>query len=203
MAELLRYLDLESDLRVLSRALEWVAQDADPGDLDLDHVARLEIGRGAVGPHPDDIAGIEREIAAHRTEISRDAEQHSVGGKAQRLLTVDAHDGLEVVELEHGITKVILSGRLDIEGALKIDNNFNDLAEKKKKVLVDLSGVTFIASLGIRTLITGAKATANNGGKMVLLNPQPNVEGVLRTSRVDTVIPITHDSTTIEAVFGA
>jgi len=110
---------------------------------------------------------------------------------------------LEVVELEHGITKVILSGRLDIEGALKIDNNFNDLAEKKKKVLVDLSGVTFIASLGIRTLITGAKATANNGGKMVLLNPQPNVEGVLRTSRVDTVIPITHDSTTIEAVFGA
>ena len=110
---------------------------------------------------------------------------------------------LEVVELENGITKVILSGRLDIEGALKIDNNFNDLAEKKKKVLVDLSGVTFIASLGIRTLITGAKATANNGGKMVLLNPQPNVEGVLRTSRVDTVIPITHDSTTIEAVFGA
>jgi anti-sigma B factor antagonist len=110
---------------------------------------------------------------------------------------------LEVVELENGITKVILSGRLDIEGALKIDNNFNALAEKKKKVLVDLSGVTFIASLGIRTLITGAKATANNGGKMVLLNPQPNVEGVLRTSRVDTVIPITHDSTTIEAVFGA
>ena len=110
---------------------------------------------------------------------------------------------LDVVELENGITKVILSGRLDIEGALKIDNNFNALAEKKKKVLVDLSGVTFIASLGIRTLITGAKATANNGGKMVLLNPQPNVEGVLRTSRVDTVIPITHDSTTIEAVFGA
>jgi len=110
---------------------------------------------------------------------------------------------LEVVELENGITKVILSGRLDIEGALKIDNNFNALAEKKKKVLVDLSGVTFIASLGIRTLITGAKATANNGGKMVLLNPQPNVEGVLRTSRVDTVIPITNDSTTIEAVFGA
>jgi len=110
---------------------------------------------------------------------------------------------LEVVELENGITKVILSGRLDIEGALKIDNNFNALAEKKKKVLVDLSGVTFIASLGIRTLITGAKATANNGGKMVLLNPQPNVEGVLRTSRVDTVIPITHDLTTIEAVFGA
>jgi len=63
--------------------------------------------------------------------------------------------------------------------------------------------VTFIASLGIRTLITGAKATANNGGKLVLLNPQPNFEKVLRTSRVDTVIPIITDSAAIETVFGA
>ena len=110
---------------------------------------------------------------------------------------------LEVADLGNGITKVTLSGRLDVEGALKIDDEFNAIAERKKKVLVDLSAVTFIASLGIRTLIMGAKATANNGGKMVLLDPQPNVEKVLRTSRVDTVIPITHDSTTIDSVFGA
>ena len=110
---------------------------------------------------------------------------------------------LEVAELENGITKVTLSGRLDIEGALKIDSEFNAIAEEKKKVVVDLSDVTFIASLGIRTLIIGAKAAANNGGKIVLLDPQPNVEKVLRTSRVDTVIPIAHDPTTIEMVFGA
>ena len=110
---------------------------------------------------------------------------------------------LEVAELENGITKVTLSGRLDIEGALKIDSKFNAVAEEKKKVVVDLSDVTFIASLGIRTLIIGAKAAANNGGKIVLLDPQPNVEKVLRTSRVDTVIPIAHDPTTIEMVFGA
>ena len=110
---------------------------------------------------------------------------------------------LEVAELENGITKVTLSGRLDIEGALKIDSEFNAIAEEKKKVVVDLSDVNFIASLGIRTLIIGAKAAASNGGKMVLLDPQPNVERVLRTSRVDTVIPIAHDPTTIETVFGA
>ena len=109
---------------------------------------------------------------------------------------------LEVSELEHGITKVTLSGRLDINGALKIDNEFNAVAEANKKVVVDLSDVSFIASLGIRTLITGAKATAKNGGKMVLLDPQPNVETVLRISRVDTIIPIAHDLTTIDSVFG-
>jgi anti-sigma B factor antagonist len=110
---------------------------------------------------------------------------------------------LDVATIENGITKVSLSGRLDIDGALKIDSEFNKIAEEKKNVLVDLSEVTFLASLGIRTLITGAKATANNGGRMVLLNPQPNVEKVLRTSRVDTVIPIIQDSAAIETVFVA
>jgi anti-sigma B factor antagonist len=110
---------------------------------------------------------------------------------------------LDVANIENGITKVSLSGRLDIDGALKIDSEFNKIAEETKNVLVDLSEVTFLASLGIRTLITGAKAAANNGGKMVLLNPQPIVEKVLRTSRVDTVIPIIHDLAAIETVFVA
>ena len=109
---------------------------------------------------------------------------------------------LEVAELENGITKVTLSGRLDVQGALKIDSEFNSIVQDKKRVVVDLSEVEFLASLGIRTLVTGAKATANNGGKMVLLNPQPNVERVLRTSGVDTVIPILEDLKRIDTVFG-
>ena len=109
---------------------------------------------------------------------------------------------LLISELDNGITKVTLEGRLDVDGALKIDSEFNKIAEERKNLLVDLSNVPFIASLGIRTLITGAKATANNGGKLVLLNPQSNVEKVLRTSRVDTVLPIISDATDLESVFG-
>ena len=110
---------------------------------------------------------------------------------------------LDVADMENGITKISLSGRLDVEGALKIDNEFTEITKVKKNVLVDLSEVPFIASLGIRTLVIGAKATSNNGGKMVLLNPQPNVEQVLRTTRVDTIMPIIRDSTAIATVFGA
>ena len=110
---------------------------------------------------------------------------------------------LDVADMENGITKISLSGRLDVEGALKIDDEFTEITKGKKNVLVDLSEVPFIASLGIRTLVIGAKATSNNGGKMVLLNPQPNVEQVLRTTRVDTIMPIIDDSTAIATVFGA
>ena len=88
---------------------------------------------------------------------------------------------LDVAPMESGITMVSLLGRMDIEGALKIDSEFNKIAEKNENVLVDLSEGTFIASLGVHTLVTGATATINNGGKMVLLNPHPNVERVLRT----------------------
>src|SRR5215475_2616804 len=70
---------------------------------------------------------------------------------------------LAISELDNGITKVSLEGRFDVDGALKIDSQFNKIAEEKKNVLVDLSDVTFIASLGLRTLITGAKATAKKG----------------------------------------
>jgi anti-anti-sigma factor len=110
---------------------------------------------------------------------------------------------LDVATMENGITKVSLSGRLDVEGALKIDSEFNKISEENKYVLVDLSKVTFLASLGIRTLIIGAKTMAANGGKMVLLKPQLNVEKVLRTSHVDTVMPIIQDETDLAIVFGA
>ena len=110
---------------------------------------------------------------------------------------------LNVASIENGVTKVSLSGRLDVEGALKIDNEFTEIATQNKNVLVDLSDVPFIASLGIRTLVVGAKGAANNGGKMVLLNPQPNVEQVLRTTHVDTVMPIIHEAGEIAKVFGA
>jgi anti-sigma B factor antagonist len=110
---------------------------------------------------------------------------------------------LNVSAMENGITRVSLSGRLDVQSAIEIDDEFTKIAKESKNLVVDLSDVTFIASLGIRTLVVGAKATANNGGKMVLLNPQPNVEQVLRTSHVDTVMPISHDSATVDQTFGS
>ena len=109
---------------------------------------------------------------------------------------------LDVAVMENGITKVSLSGRLDIQGALNIDGEFNKIAKENKNILVDLSEVTFIASLGVHTLVAGATATINNGGKMVLLNPQPNVEKILSMCRVDTMMPITHDVTAVAAIFG-
>jgi anti-anti-sigma factor len=50
--------------------------------------------------------------------------------------------------------------------------------------------VDFLASMGIRLLMLTAKSLASRGGKMVLLNPIPEVHSVLEISGIPAIIPI-------------
>ena len=109
-------------------------------------------------------------------------------------MKIDIRDG------DDGVTHVVIDGRLDIEGVNAIDMKMNVVAGSKNKVVVDLAGVDFMGSLGMRTLVVAAKTVANKGGKLVLLQPQPNVDRALRTSGIDTVIPIAADSVSAAAL---
>ena len=100
---------------------------------------------------------------------------------------------LEIVDNDNGVTRLILAGKMDIEGATSVDKEFSDAASSRKKVVVDLHDVDFLASLGMRTLVVNAKSIMSRGGRMVLVSPQPNVEKALRSSGIDTIIPIADD----------
>lgn len=98
---------------------------------------------------------------------------------------------LTYADLENGVRKIDLKGRLDIEGANAIDLRFTALAVTQRAFLVvDLTFIEFIASLGVATLVRTAKAASLRKGKLVLLNPQPNVAKVLAATRVDQVVPV-------------
>jgi len=92
-----------------------------------------------------------------------------------------------------GVTKISLTGRFDIMGAQQIDSSFKGVVADHQRLIIDLEKVPFLASMGIRTLIMGAKAMKAKGGKMVLFKPTSDVEAVLTDSGTDTIIPITHD----------
>ena len=96
-------------------------------------------------------------------------------------------------ELAGGITKVILDGRLDIEGAAAMDLKMNVIAGSRKAVLVDLQKVSFLGSMGLRALVAPARAIKGRGGKIVLFGPNELVEKVLKTSGIDTLIPVHHE----------
>jgi anti-sigma B factor antagonist len=97
---------------------------------------------------------------------------------------------LEAERLVDGIEKLTLVGRMDAAGVQEIELKFTGhTATKKAFVLVDLSRVSFLASIGIRTLVVNAKALRQRGGSMALLSPQPLVADVLKTAGIDVVIP--------------
>ena len=100
---------------------------------------------------------------------------------------------ISIEDLEGGITRVVLDGRMDIAGAQDIDLRMNVIAGSKKAVLVDMEKVSFIGSMGLRTLVAPARAIKGKGGKMVLFGPNELVEKVLRSSAIDTLIPIHHE----------
>ena len=94
-------------------------------------------------------------------------------------------------DLEDGLRKIDLVGRFDLEGANEIDLGFTSLvATQKSFVIVDLSRVDFIASLGISVLVRNARAVRLRAGNLVLLNPQPNVARVLASTRIDQILAV-------------
>jgi anti-sigma B factor antagonist len=97
---------------------------------------------------------------------------------------------MNIEELPVGVTQVALRGRLDVAGAGAIELKFNATAGARKAVVVDLSGVPFIASMGMRLLLLVAKTMAARGGKMALLSPMPEVASVLHTAGIDSIIPM-------------
>ena len=104
---------------------------------------------------------------------------------------------LTVVKATDELTQVALIGRLDLAGVQKIEINFlQNTSARKKPTIVDLSGVTFMASLGMRMLLTSAKTLRTANAKLVLMNPQPMVDDMLKAAGIDKVMPLAHDEAT-------
>jgi len=101
---------------------------------------------------------------------------------------------MRVSEIAWDTARVVLNGRLDMAGSAKIDLPFSAAAGSNRYILVDMSDVTFIASIGIRTLVLGAKTVLRRGGKLILVSPQSEVEEVLNTIGVTDLLPITRNN---------
>lgn len=100
---------------------------------------------------------------------------------------------IDTEEVAPGVTKVNLRGRLDANGVQTISSTFDRVARTQARLIVDLSRVSFIASTGLRTLISAAHALASRDGRMVFLGPEASVESVLITSGTNAVVPIFRD----------
>ena len=108
---------------------------------------------------------------------------------------------ITISDLDGAARKVTLVGKLDIAGAQVIEPPMATVAGARGNVVVDMAGVDFIASIGIRHLVMAAKAIARGAGKMVLLSPTPMVTEVLHVSGLQQILPIVKSEEEARAFF--
>jgi anti-anti-sigma factor len=95
-------------------------------------------------------------------------------------------------DVGENLRRIMISGRLDMPGTDSVAAQLAELiAAPKKGVVVDLSAVNFLASIGIRALITSAKTVQQRGGKMVLVvNKGSTVMMSLQATGIDLLMPV-------------
>lgn len=111
---------------------------------------------------------------------------------------------LQIERLPGNIDRAIAIGRWDVAGAAEIDMRMSVLSGSGRSVVLDLTQVSFLSSMGMRSILMAAKAVALRRGKMVLLSPDAHVAAVLTGTGIDTLVPIHDDiAAAVVAVQGA
>jgi len=101
---------------------------------------------------------------------------------------------ITILERDDGITHIVLAGRLDTTAAEELGADISAAAtEQNRPAIIDVSGIEFLASMGIGTLLAISKRMTKAGYKLIVLNPQGMVDVVLKASKLNKVMSIVHD----------
>jgi anti-sigma B factor antagonist len=93
--------------------------------------------------------------------------------------------------LENGLLKMTLTGILDAPGAMSIEEQFQDrLKQQGGNVIIDLTGLEYMSSYGLRMLLMSAKSLRDSGGGLHLAGPSGHVMDVIKMAGYDTMFPI-------------
>ena len=99
---------------------------------------------------------------------------------------------ISYVDVGNDLRRIVISGRLDSPGTNSIASQLVDLVSAPKKaVVIDLTGVKFLASIGIGAVIKSAKTVQGRGGKMALVVPDGStVRMSLEATGVDQLVSV-------------
>ena len=92
------------------------------------------------------------------------------------------------VERDFELVKLEISGRLDTTTAPNLDAVINELSQDTTELVFDMSGVEYISSAGIRTLLGAYKKMNSNQGKMRIEKPNELVYEVFEMTGLTQMI---------------
>jgi len=112
------------------------------------------------------------------------------------LVRIAVHAAKKVVVVE-------LSGRLDATAVRQIQTKFDEAAGNSVPVLVDLSSVTFMDSLGVALLVRTANRLRVAGLPMAVIPGAGPVARMLGIARVDRILNVVFTREDAWVVLGA
>jgi anti-anti-sigma factor len=89
------------------------------------------------------------------------------------------------------VRKIVLVGRLDTAGVDRVETRFGaSVVASGRNTVVDLSQVTFLASMGIRMLIATARSMASRKrAKIAMYGANSDVMEIIDTTALHDIIP--------------
>lgn len=86
---------------------------------------------------------------------------------------------------------IMLSGRMDVRAWDAVADQLVDLTQAHSKIVLDLSALPMLASIGIRAIVTSARDVTARGGKMgLVVDPASTVMTTLKFSGIEQIVPI-------------
>ncbi|GAB2651395.1 STAS domain-containing protein [Arenimonas aestuarii] len=90
-------------------------------------------------------------------------------------MNLDVH----IQPASNGSQRVALGGRLDTHSYQQLDMQLAPLlASTVNSLVLDLANLEYISSAGVRSIFKARKALAGRGGRVVVVNPQPQIQKV-------------------------
>jgi anti-anti-sigma factor len=86
---------------------------------------------------------------------------------------------IEIAPSSNGNQRVALAGRLDTHTYGELDKQLAPvLGSTIQSLVLDLAGLDYISSAGVRSIFKARKALSARGGKVVVVNPKPQIQKV-------------------------
>jgi anti-anti-sigma factor len=104
---------------------------------------------------------------------------------------LEGHMEIENTGKEEGRFIIAVTGRMDAVTAPEFENRMLDWIDAgETQLIVDLGGLEYISSAGLRSILTIAKNLKTKQGKLVLCALRDTVKEVFEISGFSTIIPV-------------
>jgi anti-sigma B factor antagonist len=119
----------------------------------------------------------------------------AVTKKLSSFRKIDSSSGMDITErTEDNVPIVALTGDIDLESSPKLRDFLKPKStQKTPKLVLDFSGVNYIDSSGLATLIEYFQSVQGFGGKMALASLSPRVKNVFEIVRLEQIFSLHPD----------